>query len=93
MFLLNETLSLEGLCPVDGENVNPFFQDISCQREIYQLICFCNNHDVGCTWKEKLQNLAVSFFFKKIKSNLYHSFIMELVMFCGSERTICSCPS
>lgn len=64
MFLLNETLSLEGLCPVDGENVNPFFQDISCQREIYQLICFCNNHDVGCTWKEKLQNLAVSFFFK-----------------------------
>lgn len=54
---LKASVSLEGLCPLDGENVNPSFQDISCQREINQLICFCNNHDVGCKWKGKLQNL------------------------------------
>ncbi|KAL9958446.1 hypothetical protein ACROYT_G035458 [Oculina patagonica] len=44
-------------CPVDGQIVDPFFQDISCQRELSKLVCFCNNRSHGCTWKGKWQNL------------------------------------
>ena len=48
---------------MDGQIVDPVFQDISCQRELSQLACVCTNRKHGCTWKGKLQNLPVSLLF------------------------------
>lgn len=56
---LNRTVSgINRKCPVDGQIIDPVFQDISCQRELLQLVCVCNNQNHGCTWSGKLQNLT-----------------------------------
>ena len=51
------------VCPIDKEPIDDdeIFQDKHLMREIGQLKCYCNNNNLGCSWKGDLLELQVNF--------------------------------
>ncbi|XP_057302613.1 TNF receptor-associated factor 4-like [Hydractinia symbiolongicarpus] len=46
-------------CPLDREVIDPtkVFADKAAQRNIFDLIVKCSNHQQGCTWSDELRNI------------------------------------